>query len=428
MKYGINMFNIFVKENDLKLCHEYEQVNRDTSIEGYCKTENCTGTYKKAFRMLNEFYCHCCLNIIKNKKMLAIFVKENDLKLCHDYEQISMDTKIEGYCKTENCTGTYKKAFRMLSEYKNFYCHCCLSIIKNKKMKETCLEKYGHVTNLLIEETKNKCHSQETQLKKIQTNLIKYGTKYPSQNEVVKQKMKATNLSIFGVEYVSQNEETKCKIRDTNLKKYGVTAPAKNEVIKQKMKNTNLQKYGFECPLQNKDIQIKSKQTNLIKYGVEYPSQNLEIKTKVKQSCLERFGVEYALQSEEVKNKGKQTSLQKYGYEHYQHNKIFSENASKNAYKLKEFITPSGKQIMCQGYEHFALEYLLYCLNIEEEHIITNRIDVPEIWYNDENNKKHRHYVDIFIPTENLCIEVKSTWTFKQKQNNIFLNKMLQKN
>ena len=36
---------------------------------------------------------------------------------------------------------------------------------------------------------------------------------------------------------------------------------------------------------------------------------------------------------------------------------------------------------MCQGYEHFALEYLLYCLNIEEEHVITNRIDVPEIWY-----------------------------------------------
>ena len=148
---------------------------------------------------------------------------------------------------------------------------------------------------------------------------------------------------------------------------------------------------------------------------------NQEIKNKVKKTCLERFGVEYSLQSEEVKNRGKQTSLQKYGYEHYQHNKIAAEKASKQAYKLKKFIAPSGKEIMCQGYEPFALDYLLNCLNIAEKDIVSNRKDVPDIWYTDQNNKKHRHYVDIFIPTENLCIEVKSTWTFKKKQDNIFL-------
>jgi hypothetical protein len=194
----------------------------------------------------------------------------------------------------------------MLNEYKNFYCHSCLITTKNEKMKQTCLEKYGHITNLLVEETKLKSHSQETLDKRKQTNLIKYGTEFPSQNELVKQKMKETTYK--------------------------------------------------------------------------------------------RFGVYHALQNE-----------------------LLAENMSKKSYNLKPFITPSGKEIMCQGYEHFALDYLLNGINIEEKNIVTNKSSVPEIWYTDQNNKKHRHYVDIFIPTENLCIEVKSTWTAKKKQDNIFL-------
>jgi hypothetical protein len=39
----------------------------------------------------------------------------------------------------------------------------------------------------------------------------------------------------------------------------------------------------------------------------------------------------------------------------------------------------------------------------------------------DENGKKHRHYVDIFISSQNRCVEVKSTWTAEKKKDNIFL-------
>ena len=38
-----------------------------------------------------------------------------------------------------------------------------------------------------------------------------------------------------------------------------------------------------------------------------------------------------------------------------------------------------------------------------------------------ENGKKHRHYVDIFIPSQKRCIEVKSTLTAKKNEHNIFL-------
>ena len=34
---------------------------------------------------------------------------------------------------------------------------------------------------------------------------------------------------------------------------------------------------------------------------------------------------------------------------------------------------------------------------------------------------KHRHFVDIFIPSQNKCIEVKSTWTYQLK--NVLLKK-----
>ena len=59
--------------------------------------------------------------------------------------------------------------------------------------------------------------------------------------------------------------------------------------------------------------------------------------------------------------------------------------------------------------------------NIDEEDIITGCKNVPTIWYNDLNNKKRRHFVDIFIPSKNKCIEVKSTWTFTKQKEIVFL-------
>ena len=56
-----------------------------------------------------------------------------------------------------------------------------------------------------------------------------------------------------------------------------------------------------------------------------------------------------------------------------------------------------------------------------EEEIINGCKNVPEVWYEDEQGKEHRYYVDIFIPSQNRCIEVKSTWTAEKKKDCIFL-------
>jgi len=79
------------------------------------------------------------------------------------------------------------------------------------------------------------------------------------------------------------------------------------------------------------------------------------------------------------------------------------------------------KFVKVQGTEPIALDYLIKNDSLNEEDIIVGVKNVPIIWYFDETNKKHRHYVDIFIPSKNLCIESKSTWTFLKKKDNIFL-------
>jgi hypothetical protein len=81
---------------------------------------------------------------------------------------------------------------------------------------------------------------------------------------------------------------------------------------------------------------------------------------------------------------------------------------------------PSGKEIKYQGYKNFALNEIINS-SIEEYDIISGPKNVPKIYYDDEIGKKHCHFVDIFIKSQNKCIEVKSTWTLNNKKDNVFL-------
>lgn len=139
---------------------------------------------------------------------------------------------------------------------------------------------------------------------------------------------------------------------------------------------------------------------------------------------MERYGVECSLQSETVRQKARNTNLKKYGVEYPNQNAEVMDKTSRNAYKAKEYVFPSGKIVKIQGYEFLALNYLLHTEHIPEDDIMVGAKHVPTIWYTDLLQKRHRHYVDIFIPSQNRCIEVKSTWTIDQQQDNIFLKQI----
>jgi len=49
------------------------------------------------------------------------------------------------------------------------------------------------------------------------------------------------------------------------------------------------------------------------------------------------------------------------------------------------------------------------------------RTDVPVIWYIDNEGKRHRYFVDIYIPSQKRCIEVKSTWTLEKNYDRVFM-------
>ena len=300
-----------------------------------------------------------------NYELLQTLCNIETLNDDYSNKKLTRDTYIEGRCTTDNCQNTFRRTFRNLYERNNL---CC-----------------------------DKCTKNNAKIKSKNTFITNYGVENPMFSPEIKDKLKNNMIAKYGVKHQMNIPETKDKIETTCLYKYGVKHPLKSIDVQNKIKNTCLKKYGVENIFQTEEFKVKSKVTCLNKYNVEYAAQTKEFKEKSKKTNLKKYGVEYSLQNKDIMNK----SIQ-------------------NSYKLKEYVMPSGKIVKCQGYEPYALKELIN-KNVMEDDIITGIKNVPELWYNDLKSKKHRHYVDIFIPSQNKCIEVKSIWTLNKQNNSILL-------
>ena len=413
----------------------------------------------------------------KVREKLIEYCNNNNVELLKNYSDKFLNIKstdVEGKCIGLNCHNTFIK--KIVNLFKSgAFCLECTQNNKKNKMKNTCLEKYGvdnaTKTNIVKEKIKNTCLERYGVENATKTDIVKekikktclerydktsyfktdefkkryekiclekYGVTHSLKSKIVRQKIINTNILKYGSHCVSKNKTVQNKIKITNLKKYGSTSAMKNKLVQYKTKMTNLKKYGKLYTLQNKEIKnkainttlekygvdnysktdeykIKIKSTNLKKYGKKSYNQTDECKEKIKFTNLKKYGKHYS-QTEEYKEKCKETSLKNYGVEHPFQNPEFAEKMYKNSFKLKEYTLPSGKIIKYQGYEHFAYNELLNIQNLDENELITSRKEVPEVWYEDENGKRHRYYVDMFIPSQNKCIEVKSTWTMRKPE------------
>lgn len=395
-KYDFARLEQYCKENNIVLLEDYSgcDLTKTSIIKGKCMHSNCDESFEKKLQHLTKTgaYCKNCIKIISVNRAKATFLEkygsenilqldfvkkksnpnkftfqklkdyciENNIDLCGDYSECHLTKKscIRAKCQSIECNETVEKVFREI-EKRGIYCKHCSNKIKNDKTINTCLKKYG--------------------------------VEYTAQNAEVREKMKNTCIKKYGVEHSFQSEITKNKIKKTMIERYGVENPTKNEEVKNKIQATNLKKYGCTNTLHSETIKEKVKLTMLEKYGVENISQNNDIKNKKIETCIKNYGYEHPLQNAEI-----------------------SEKASNNSYKSKSYTFPSGKIIKCQGYEPFAFRDLVN-LKINETDIINKRTDVPEIWYN-YNNEEHRYYVDIYVPSQNKCIEVKSLYTFNDNK------------
>jgi hypothetical protein len=137
-----------------------------------------------------------------------------------------------------------------------------------------------------------------------------------------------------------------------------------------------------------------------------------EIQERIKSTMIETYGVSNPLQCEEIKDRKDKTCEAKYGDKDIMKNPEIFEKVVKNSFKKKEYIMPSGKVITYQGYENVALDELLKTFNEAE---ITNDVKLmPKIIYQ-FNDKKHRYYPDIYIPTQKRIIEIKSPYTYNKQ-------------
>ena len=358
---------------------------------------------------------------------------EKGITLLQNYSEDELNCQKNINFKCVNCNETTYKRFEYIIKY-NPICHSCSNKYKGIKARNTILVKYGVENVSQLDDIKNKKkettfknygveHNSQCQLiknKKIVTCLNNFNVNYPTQSQEIKNKCKITCLKNYGVEHPSQSEELQQKGKDSSLAKFGSEYASQSPLFKQQVKETCIKNLGVNYPMQSQEVKNKCKITFLKNFGVDHPMKNKEFKTKLRETTLEKYGVEYYSQTKDCKDKIKETCFKKYGVNHPQQNSEIAEKTSKNCYKSKLFIFPSGNEIKCQGYEPFALQELIEN-NINEIEIKTGAKNVPTIWYDDPDGKKHRHYVDIFIPSQNKCIEVKSTWTAEKKKDCIFL-------
>jgi hypothetical protein len=296
------------------------------------------------------------------KELLDTILQRDDATLIGEYEKITRDVSITYKCK---CGEMYEKMMRYIVEEAGALCEECGKKHMVESMKKFMIDKYGAEHPMLVPE--------------------------------FKKKQEETMIANYGVRHNSMNPDTVKKRKDNYKNKYGV-------------------EHHFQLPEKIEERRQNCRE----RFGVDHHLQRDDILNKQRQTNIERRGVEYSLQSNDVKAKGIITNLERYGVEHPSQNQEVMERTQKNAKKYKEFTMPSGTIVKVQGYEPYALRDLLNIYT--EDQIKVERKNVPRIKYAD-GEKTRYHFPDVFIPHENKIVEVKSTWTYRSKGDNVLLKK-----
>jgi hypothetical protein len=131
----------------------------------------------------------------------------------------------------------------------------------------------------------------------------------------------------------------------------------------------------------------------------------------------EKYGGFHFTQTSAYKENARNRIFLKYGVYSIMHVPEICEKILKSAYKIKEYVLPSGKIVPIQGYENHVIDFLL--TEHSEEDIVIS-FDIPFEFFYFLDGAEHRYYPDIFLKSKNKIIEVKSTYTVTQNiQKNI---------
>lgn len=203
--------------------------------------------------------------------------------------------------------------------------------------EQTCVEKYGVKSHLLLNEMQNKAHEtihrhavekqnertkqlelkrrikQEEKHKRIidefgslenfnyykslSTNdkvkfreILKYGSHDEAQKHRCN-KARETYQKVYGTDWITQTKQYKDKVKNTCELKYGVEHSFQSELVKDKIKKTLISRIGVDNPQRSKEIQMRTRLTNEKRYGGSAPACSHEVLRKMQETCEERYGV-----------------------------------------------------------------------------------------------------------------------------------------
>lgn len=211
---------------------------------------------------------------------------------------------------------------------------------------------------------------------------FKNGTRCPWCTE---EKRKATNIKIYGSANFFASEEGKRKIREHWLKVVpGATHSSHIPEIIAARQATHMKKRNVKSNLCLPETRKLGEEAMIKLYGVDQFMKS----PKFREAMLRTYGVEHAMQ-----NQGLFAKMQK------------------SSFNTKRYVFPSGRIEEVRGYEPQRLDEMLKD-GIPEEDIVVNQKEMPVIRFHRPDNRYGYYHPDIFIPKDNVVIEVKSTYTF----------------
>lgn len=352
-----------------------------------CKTEDCNNEYTDMSIGCHARYCDECRFKMNKCKV----------ETCNEMAAKDRFGLFGIYCKNCNPRNKFRK--------------CKNEICQNPKPKD----KYGNYKQYCC----NDCMSESRQAKfdKI------YGEKSKDEMDAILQTRRETLMLSHGVDNVSKIPEVREKLRIA----YWDTFDDRRE----KTIETNQRNYGVDSYMETSEFREKTKLRCIADHGAEHYMKVPEIAAKVAlkntENAEERMTMtantklkKYGDRTFNNREKLIETCMEKYNVSNPQQVPEFFERQMVAAFKYKEYIFPSGKIANIQGYENYALDELLKSYN--EEDIITGRTEIPTISYIDKQGVNHVYFPDIYIPKENLIIEVKSQYTHSGTSEHVRIN------
>ncbi len=356
---------------DAKLYNKHTKLNRDCVINGVC---HCGNEFSKSFKSVylkGGMFCERC---VANERGVSYDIKllrecserdeaKLDLSIYNDAIKLSRESIIHFICQ---CNKPCSKNFRAIYEYRGMFCEQCVA------------KERGILYDLKL---LNECAKRD----EAKLDISVY-------NDTIKLSRNST------INFICNCKTPYSKMFRCIYEKGGMFCEKCTAIYRIKRYEQNCEeKYGegISNPSQVEEIKEKSKQTLLLKTGVEHSMKNPVSKRKKIQTCLDRYKSEHPMQNSDI-----------------------AKNASKKAYKLKEYTMPSGEIRNFQGYEIFGMDMLLK--TYQEDDIVTCRSEVPELWYSfKDKDTRYRHYVDFYIPSVRKCVEVKSMWTYECNEDKV---------